>query len=500
MFLRWRAAQCFRCGGNEISTSSARSLALQVLLAPRSEGQFSTQLLDRALAASGLRGPERGLCTQLVYGSVRHRGTLDWILRAVSSRQRQQVRRELWELLRLGAYQLLFLDRVPAHAALHETVELAKHAATARAARFVNAVLRNLERAIEKRLVERRELGAAGAEAAGVGRSPEAVEASRRILESPSGRLTIFREPIFPPVTEDAGRNLSIRYAHPAWLIRRWLTRWKPEEVLGILRAGNSPAAVCVRTNVLRVDRQQLLERFQKAGLAAEPGGTDVTIRMPLGAEIASLDAYRDGLFQVQDGWPTEVGLWVAPHPGQRCLDLCAGLGAKATHLAEQIGNRGMVVAADLSREKLNLLRENAGRLGLTRVFRVAMDGRRAGFDLPILFDRVLVDAPCTNTAVLSRRVEVRWRIREGDLPVMAALQGELLLSAADLVRPGGRLVYSTCSLEPEENEQMIRGLLGLRPHFELEKEELRLPELGLGGGYAAALMRRRRPPSPART
>ena len=282
----------------------------------------------------------------------------------------------------------------------------------------------------------------------------EAVELAKGVSRKSAGFVNAVLRKASDLDLPDA---LGVRSSHPDWLIERWRQRFKPKELEGILEADNSILPVTVRPNPLK---------------AAGPVDFD--------GDPAGDPRFAEGAFTVQDETSMKVAPLLDPKPHERVLDLCAAPGGKTTHLAELMGGKGKVVAVDLP-DRIGLVAESARRLGLENIECVAGDGATIAFREP--FDAILIDAPCSNTGVLARRPDVRWRLREKDIAGAAGLQKRLLENAARLLKPGGRLVYSTCSLEPEENRVDLPG-------FRVEKEELTLPTDRYSGGYQALARR----------
>ncbi|HET8654586.1 MAG TPA: 16S rRNA (cytosine(967)-C(5))-methyltransferase RsmB [Longimicrobiaceae bacterium] len=390
--------------------TAPRQVALTVVRAVR-EGD----LLDRALARQSTALDTRGRAwvRELLYGVYRLRGRLDSRLAPRVHGGLDSLQPDVLDVLRLGAYQLLEMGGVPPYAAISQSVELARWAGVGRAAGLVNGVLNAVQR--------RRD------------------------------------EPL--PAATDLLSHLTTWGSHPAWLVERWLARFGPEETRALVEADNSRPGLCLRP--VGVSTTEALERLRAAGIEAEavsisPDSVRVISPAPVDEILAAVPAV------VQDPAAALVVRYAAPPRGAVVLDLCAAPGGKALGLAERAG---LVVAADLSAGRLRRLGENVDRLGLGgRVAPVVADARWPPFRPA---DVVLVDAPCTGTGTLRRHPDGRWRVQPEDLAALAALQREILDAAAPLVRPGGYLVYSTCSLEPEENATQVEDFLARHPGFE---------------------------------
>jgi 16S rRNA (cytosine967-C5)-methyltransferase len=459
-----RPAPTFRGGRH-----TARSLALQVLLDCRRHEAFVQEALDRRLAANHLPAADRRLATQLVYGVLRRRGTLRALLQPLLQRQPGQVEPWLWDALGLGAYQLALLSHVPVHAAVHETVELAVLFGRPAARGFLNGVLRKLSGLMTEEKV--------------AGPGPDA-------LPLEHGEYRRLAGPVLPDPASRPVEYLSAGFSLPDWLARRWLERYGEEECrrLGFWFAG--PAPLTLRCNPLRIERGAFLEALAKAGLAAEAGDHPQAVRLREPVAIRDVPGYAEGWFVVQDESAMRVATALNPAPGSSVLDLCAAPGGKTTHLAELMGDRGHILACDTDGQRLQSVRTLAERLGLGCIETFAL-GRGAEESIPPgPFDAVLVDVPCSNTGVLGRRPEVRWRLKPDDLGELVQRQTRLLRLAAERVRPGGAVVYSTCSIEPEENRGVVDAVVQAVPGMRVEAEEWAVPGRPADGGYWAKLRR----------
>jgi 16S rRNA (cytosine967-C5)-methyltransferase len=293
---------------------------------------------------------------------------------------------------------------------------------------------------------------------------------------------------VLPDPRADPLQYLALGFALPEWLARRWSGCFVADECrrLGFWFAG--PAPLTLRVNPLRTTRDALLAALAEKGVAAEAGQHPQAVRLREAAPVRSLPGYDAGLFVVQDEAAMRVASALAPQPGWRVLDLCAAPGGKATHLAELQGDAGEVVACDPDEGRLRTVADLAARLGLKSV-RTARARAAPGEGVPPgPFDAVLVDVPCSNTGVLGRRPEARWRLRPSDLDHLADLQRRLLVVAVERARPGGVVVYATCSVEPEENAALVRRFVAERGGLTLEAEEEAAPGRPADGGYWARL------------
>ena len=402
-----------------------RSIAVDVLERAAREKMFVDDALDSA-RGGGLSRRDRGLLTSIVLGATRHRLTLDYLAETVSGAH--DIEEPLRPVLRVALYQMLFMRRIPDYAA----VDAAVRRASGRAKKFVNAVLRKIQR-------EKEDFA-----------SP--ADDPRRLLPRPGAEPLAFKSDVFP---EDPVERMAVVHSHPLWLVQRWAKRWG-DGTESILRANNAVPPLTVRARA-----PGLVERLRAEGVDARPGTRPDSFVLVRPGKLSSLAAFRENLFQVQD----ETQMAVAPRlaGARRVIDVCAAPGGKAVHLADLGAD---VVACDVSLSRLRMV--GAG------LHRVAADGVRPPFRR--VFDGALVDVPCSNTGVLGRRADARWRLKPRDVTAMTGLQRRLLAAARALVVPGGRIVYSTCSIEREENEE-IAG-----------PGETTLPGDRASGGFAATV------------
>jgi 16S rRNA (cytosine967-C5)-methyltransferase len=293
----------------------------------------------------------------------------------------------------------------------------------------------------------------------------------------------------------------ALGYSHPEWLVSRWVSRWGPENTRALLEWNDTPPKTFARVNTLKTDPAKLLARWQEEGVTSEPVQHDwieqgLLLQLVSHPPLADLASFQDGWFYVQDPSTLLAVHELAPRPGETILDFCAAPGGKLTMIAQVTHNDGRLIAQDLTAARIELIKENCARLGVTSVeCRVSSVGglppsSHATLHSSLPFDRILLDAPCSNTGVMRRRVDLRWRIRPEEIERLQALQLQLLAQAAPLLKPGGRLVYSTCSLEPEENEQVIKSFLDAQRPFKLQAERQLLPfNDRVDGAYVVTLI-----------
>jgi 16S rRNA (cytosine967-C5)-methyltransferase len=443
-----------------VSGKNPREIAAEVL-GLRERGEFVETLLGRILADSPLSAADRGLCQELVYGTVRWQAALDWLIARKTVGRTQK--KGLQNLLRLGLYQIFWLERIPDHAAVNETVELARRGGFGHQSGFVNAVLRGYLREAEQ---------------------------TRQAL------------------ADLKQTQPHLGYSHPEWLVARWQQRWGAEQAAALMTWNNTPAKTFARVNTLKIDPGALIEQWRAENVEYDFVRRDwlpenQVFELKAHPPLAELESFQRGFFYVQDPSTLLAVTELAPRPGEAVLDLCAAPGGKLCYIAQMMQNQGTLAAYDTAPERLKLVEENCTRLGADCVRLVSsggavtQDGSRPELGLPgapgrAQFQRVLVDAPCSNTGVMRRRVDLRWRIRPEEIERLRKAQVNLLHLAADHLLPGGELVYSTCSLEPEENSGSVTEFLSTRADFVVRAQRELLPfEDGVDGAFIARMQRR---------
>jgi 16S rRNA (cytosine967-C5)-methyltransferase len=430
-----------------VGASPARVVAHRVLGRVLREGAYADRAFRGEADRAGLDPRERAFAQRLAYEAVQRLRTLDWVLERLSDRPLDRIQPDVRDALRLGVLQIVWLDGVPDRAAVDQTVELVK-AGSPRAAGFANAVMRRAGRE-------------AGGLAAGLGDgSPE---------------------------------EAAIAHSHPDWLARTWWDALGAEEALALMARDNEPAESAVRANALRTTPGELLDLLAELGVAAGPaaatGGLDLPEGLVLDApfDVHGSDIFERGLLMPQSRASMLVSRVLDPLPGERVLDMCAAPGAKSTHLAALMEDRGEVVSLELDPGRAEATRRNAARLGAA-IVEVRTADAREPVD-PAGFDRVLLDAPCSDLGTLQSRPDARWRKSPDTVRELATLQRELLDAALAQLRPGGALVYSTCTISPLENERQVEALLRDRPGLRVERRLRLLPHRdGTDGFYVARL------------
>ena len=413
----------------------SRRIALSVLNGVDDSNDFPESLLHRAFEREPqLIRKDRALATELVYGVLRYRGRLDWVICQLSRTPIRKIDPSVLNIIRLGLYQILFHSRIPPSAAVNDSVEMAKSRAPSWVVRFVNGVMRS---------------------------------AARRAKEIP-----------LPDYADDPVQAIAIRESHPLWLVKRWVERLGVEVTKTLCKANNQVPPVTVRANTLKVSRQDLLNslkdhvrqmtptRFSPEGLCLRG----------LRRAIADIPSFKDGWFQVQDEAAQLITYLLDPKPGETVLDACAGFGGKTGHIAQRMKDQGKIKAMENQSWKLHQLQTSLERLGISAVatwhhdlsesFPVALFGT---------FDRILLDAPCSGLGVLRRNPDAKWRKSEMDLTRLGADQLRFLGCVAPLLRRGGRLVYCVCSLEHEEGEYVVEDFLKNQAQFVIDREPVGL-------------------------
>ncbi|MCS7269780.1 MAG: hypothetical protein NZ703_01740 [Gemmataceae bacterium] len=461
---------------------NVRSAAAELLQRWRQRQGFAPELLDQWLSAQpDFTDADRRLLTQLVCGVIRRRATLDALLLPWVQRPWQAVEPALRDLLRLGCYQLVILTHIPAYAAVHATVEAAAERGLARAKGFLNAILRRLATLVSDAFAQ-----APAADAIPLDDPLPPNALAEMVLPV---RYRCLRQPLLPAPHDDPVGYLATAFSLPRSLVRRWLERYGWEESLRRAAWSNTPPPLWLRVHTRKISRETFRLRLAAAGIEAQPGPHPQSLYLPDPPPVPLIPGYSEGEFTVQDLSAMEVASALEPLPGWRVLDLCAAPGGKTTHLAELMDDRGTIIACDVDARRLDTLQQLVRRLDLHYI-----EPRLLAADEPPPagpYDAVLVDVPCSNTGVLHRRPEARWRWHADDLTPLTRRQTELLLRAVSLVRPGGAVLYSTCSLEPEENEQIVHAVRRAVPHLLIEKEHHALPGRPADGGYYARLRRR---------
>lgn len=414
--------------------SSARAVALAALYRVDHHGAYVNLALSELLSQSSLDARDRAFATELAYGTLRWRGKIDWVLSHFVRRSLASQHPLVRNILRLSTYQLLFLKNIPAPVIGNEAVLLTKsNPATRHAASFVNALVHKV-----------------------------AKEGTH--LEH-------------PPFDQDPISAIAVSTSHPEWMVKRWTSQYGVHQVRAFMEANNEPAPLAARVNPLRTTVQELLTRLKEEGVSARQSGLLTTaIRIDGAPGLGNLASFQDGWFTAQDEGSQLVSHVVDPQPDHVVWDVCSAPGTKTTHLAELTDDRAQILAADIHAGRSELVQEACERLGIRSVKVTVADARTPVGDA-LSADRVLIDAPCSGVGVLRRRPDLRWNRSEDDFAELIQLQRQILQGSSELVRPGGVLVYSTCSVDFEENVGNIRWFIEQHPQFVPSSLESVLPE-----------------------
>jgi len=398
---------------------NVREAALDILEAIEKHQSYSNLLLNKVIEKNHITGPDVGLLTELTYGTLQRKLTLDYYLKPFL-----QKKVEPWvlNLLRLSLYQMLYLDKIPDRAILFESVEIAKRRSHRGVSGMVNGVLRAIQR--------------------------KGVPSLDKI--------------------KDAVEKLSIETSHPQWLVQRWTDQFGFEKTKKMCETNLMAPLQTARVNLTRTTREEVIKQLESEGFLVQESPILVEAIQSLKGNLVHSNCYQKGLISIQDESSMIVANVMEIEPNQLILDCCAAPGGKTTHIAEKLNGTGKVIAHDLHEHKVKLIKENADRLGLQNVETIAMDSRKIGEHYQSeIFDRVLVDAPCSGLGVLRRKPDIKYVKTIHDIRALQTIQHSILTEAAQLVKPGGILTYSTCTVDKEENEGTVQYFLENFPDFE---------------------------------
>ncbi|MGE6631352.1 16S rRNA (cytosine(967)-C(5))-methyltransferase RsmB [Bacillus sp. NPDC077027] len=412
--------------------NNVREVALDALIKLDQNQAYSNLLLQSVMKEKELNDPDKGLLTELVYGTLQNRLALDYMLKPFVKKP-QKVAPWVMQLLRMSLYQMVYLEKIPDRAILHEAVEITKRRGHKGISSFVNGVLRSIQR--------------------------EGV-------------------PSFEAI-QDPIERLSIETSHPLWLVKEWASAYGAQAAEQICRIHLIPPKQTLRVNRMKSDLDTMQKELMQAEIEVEPGDvSDDALKLVKGS-IVSTPFFQKGFVTIQDESSMLVARALAPEPGETVLDACAAPGGKSTHIAELMNDEGRIVSLDLHQHKVKLIEQAAKRLGLTQIDAKALDARKLQQTFSeATFDRILVDAPCTGFGVIRRKPDMKYTKTPEDSQRLAEIQRAILDEVAPLLKEGGTLVYSTCTMEPLENQQVIHAFLQEHQEFEpdLSLNE-RLPE-----------------------
>lgn len=425
-----------------------RQLALETLTEINEKGQYSHLILSQVLGKyQYLPKRERAFLTRLVEGTLEHTITLDYVIDAYSRTKVHKMKPVIRNVLRMSVYQLLYMDQVPDSAVCNEAVKLVKRRGLSGLSGFVNGVLRTVAR-------EREQIR-------------------------------------FPDVDENPVYALSIRHSMPEWIVREWLRDYGSEQTIAMLRALEEETKITVRTNTMKCSPEDLRRRLEQEQVHTESvSEMDFAFVISGFDNIASLQAFQEGLFYVQDTGSMQAALAADPKPGDFCIDVCAAPGGKSMHMAELMGGSGMVEARDLTEYKVGLIRENIARHGLSNVRAVCMDATVYDASSEEKADVLMCDLPCSGLGVMGRKTDIRYRMTPERADELVKLQRKILDTVCGYVRPGKALIYSTCTVRRAENEENVAWFVGNHPKFALQWMRQIFPEDGHDGFFIAKLVR----------
>ncbi|RXI98059.1 16S rRNA (cytosine(967)-C(5))-methyltransferase RsmB [Anaerobacillus alkaliphilus] len=417
-----------------MSKKNVREVALDILLQIEKNQAYSNLLLNQSIKREKLIEKDVGLLTEIVYGTIQRKNTLDYYLSSYVKGGLKKLDPWVLILLRLSLYQMIYLDRVPERAIVHEAVEITKKKGHKGISSMVNGTLRTFLR--------------------------EGIPSLEKV--------------------EDPHEKLALQWSHPTWLVKRWLDQFGSEQTKQICEINAVPPVVTARINQVQTDDiEKVIEMLGNEGVEAERGDLSVdSIKITRGT-LPNTKLFKDGWLSIQDESSMIVARALAPKAGMKVLDSCAAPGGKTTHIAELMNNQGEIYALDLHEHKVKLIDEQANRLNLSIIKTRATDSRKAGeiFEEES-FDCILVDAPCTGLGVIRRKPDIKWQKQEADIDRITTIQHAILNAVAPLLKKGGRLVYSTCTIDSMENEQVVKEFLETHQDFRFDGTlRERLPE-----------------------
>ena len=436
-----------------------RQLIVKLLDRFERSNAYADTILETELREQKLSEKNKGLIQEIFFGIIRWRNRLDWIIKKIYHGQLEKTPRFIRYILQIGLYQLIFMDRIPEYAAIHEAVELAKIKGGTYWGKKVNAILRSFQRSEHK-------------------------------ID-------------FPELSTNPVEFIAVYYSHPEWMVKRWIERFGIDDTILLCEANNKTPLLSLRVNTIKISVQELQSRLAQVDVLTSQSPYLKNFIQAQGLpDLSQLQLFQKGMFSIQDVSAGLACVLLSPRPGDKIVDLCAAPGGKTTFLAELTKDEADIFAVDANLQRLNLIRQNLNRLKLKSVQLLQADGTQYSSQK---VDKLIVDAPCSGLGVLSKRVDLRWKRTPGQLEELSELQLKLLQNATKLVKPGGVIVYCTCTIEPEENEQIVDKFLIENKNFRLEpaskfiSKELTTSEgfvytlphqHGIDGSFAARLIK----------
>jgi 16S rRNA (cytosine967-C5)-methyltransferase len=450
-------------------SKSARAIAVAALNRFNPKRDYVSQTLNQLLPQT----TQRQKATDLVFGTVRNSKVIDMVVAKLADCPVERIPDKVLNIIRIGSYELIYSPETAEYAIVNEAVENAKAVAGVKEAGFVNAVLRQIARHIKSRQIP-------------------FSQAEAVLPQTPSTGCE-FDIDVLPEPRQSPTDYFSDAFSLPKWLICDWLNVFGMEKTSQICFASNRRPSVYIRPNSLRITAQDLAEMLRQANVELEILPDESMLRIKSPEAVTELVGFDEGLFTIQDRTASRPVFALAPKAGEVILDLCAAPGTKTTQLAELTGDKARIIATDIDSVRLEKVKENADRLGISSVRIVAYENLKEIADEIGLFDAVLLDVPCSNTGVLARRPEARFRITPKVLTGLTKIQAQLLRTAAGTIKPRGRICYSTCSIQPSENDQLIDDFTEQNPTFDCIYQQLILPSaesFDCDGGYVAIVGR----------
>jgi len=454
------------------SKKTAREIATVALNRFDAKHGYVTTILNDLLHQTD----ETQRATDLALGAVRNRTAIDMVITAFSGCPVERIPAKLLNIIRVASFELIYCPQTPEYSIVNEAVNTAKALAGKKQTGFVNAVLRQITRHIQNRQI------------------PLSQAEHQKTLSQTTSTGCQFEKDILPDPQASPADFLSLAFSLPKWLVADWLNEFNAEQVRQICFAGNRRPGIYIRPNTLNITTQQLADKFSQADIDFDIVPIDtpqassmIKLRSP--RAIKELPGFKQGLFAVQDITASLPVRLLNPQPGWTILDLCAAPGTKTTQLAELTEDSVKIIATDIDSERLKSVKENISRLGITSVSIVAYEEV-----LNSKFNAVLLDVPCSNTGVLAKRIEARYRINPKAIEKLTKTQSDLLDTVAKMLMPNGKICYSTCSIQKAETSERVKEFLRQKPDFELESELLTLPSaegFDCDGGYVAVITRK---------
>ncbi|MDR7869891.1 MAG: 16S rRNA (cytosine(967)-C(5))-methyltransferase RsmB [Tissierellaceae bacterium] len=414
--------------------NNPRELALKILLEVNMEKAYSNIQLNKSLNKD-MDPRDENLVREIVYGIIENKMYIDYIISKASKIKLKKIHQSILEILRIGIYQIIFMDKIPNSAAVNESVKLAKKYGHKGTISYVNGILRSITREPDK--------------------------------------FTFIDK-------TDKVNYISIRYSHPKWMVERWIKEYGFEFTEELCKSNNATPSLNIRVNTLKTNKEDLIALLRNKGIKIRDGLlANECLVIEEAYNITGLDEFKNGLFTIQDESSMLVAQVMDPREGSNVMDVCSAPGGKSTHMAQLMNNKGMIVSRDIFEHKLELIRENAKRLGIDIINVENYDALKRDDNLIDKMDYLLLDAPCSGLGLIRRKPEIKWNRVEEDISILSKLQYDIINIVKDYVKIGGTLVYSTCTIEKDENINLIYKFLKQNPEYKLVNIEDRFDSKG---------------------